>query len=94
MTQTLIYTLLEILKYTLPALVVLFATYMIVNKFLTTEKIDFSDTNNTEITFVNTSYFLLKKSTTAISAEIKTTTINVSSAQKFQTFTVNDTNKM
>jgi hypothetical protein len=37
MTQTLIYTLLEILKYTLPALVVLFATYMIVNKFLTTE---------------------------------------------------------
>ena len=62
------------------------------NKFLTTEKIDFSDTNNTEITFVNTSYFLLKKSTTAISAEIKTSTISVSSAQKFQTFTITDTN--
>jgi hypothetical protein len=34
MTQTLIYTFLEILKYTLPALVVLFASYSIVNKFL------------------------------------------------------------
>jgi hypothetical protein len=34
MTQTLIYTFLEILKYTLPAIVVLIATYSIVNKFL------------------------------------------------------------
>jgi hypothetical protein len=37
MAQTLLYTILEILKYTLPALVVLFATYLIVSKFLTND---------------------------------------------------------
>jgi hypothetical protein len=37
MAQTLLYTLLEILKYTIPAIVVLIAAYLIVNKFLTND---------------------------------------------------------
>lgn len=61
-------------------------------KFLTTEKVDFTDTNNTEITFVDNKYFLLKKQTKAISAEIKSITFNISSPQKFSTFNISDTN--
>jgi hypothetical protein len=61
-------------------------------KFLTTDKIDFSITSSTETTLVDNNYFLLKKSVTAISAEIKSTTINISSTQKFQIATISDTN--
>ena len=61
-------------------------------KFLTTEKVDFNITGSTEITFVDNNYFLLKKSTTAISAEIKSTTLNFSTPQKFSTATITDAN--
>jgi len=63
-------------------------------KFITIETLDFTDTNNTEITLDtnNSDYFLLKKSVKAISAEIKTTTISFSSPQKFATTTITDTN--
>jgi hypothetical protein len=61
-------------------------------KFLTTQQIDFTDTGSTEITFVDSNYYLFKKSVPAISAEIKTTTINVGSNQKFATATITDTN--
>jgi hypothetical protein len=61
-------------------------------KFITTDKIDFTDTGSTEITFVDANYYLFKKSVKAISAEIKTTTFNYSSPQKFQTSTITDTN--
>lgn len=61
-------------------------------KFLTTEKVDFTDTNNTEITFVDNNYFLLKKQTKAISAEIKSTTFSINSPQKFSTYDISDTN--
>jgi hypothetical protein len=61
-------------------------------KFLTTEKVDFSDTNNTEIIVANNNYFLLKKQVKAISAEIKSTTINFSSPQKFSVSTIIDSN--
>jgi hypothetical protein len=61
-------------------------------KFLTTNKVDFTDITNTEITYVDTNYFLLKKSVTAISAEIKSTTLQFSTPQKFQVATINDTN--
>jgi hypothetical protein len=61
-------------------------------KFLTTEKVDFNITGSTEITFVDSNYFLLKKSTTAISAEIKSTTLNFSTPQKFSTATIIDSN--
>ena len=62
------------------------------NKFITTDKIDFRETGSTEITFVNDSYFLLKKSVKAISAEIKSTTLNFSNPQKFQINNISDTN--
>jgi hypothetical protein len=61
-------------------------------KFLTTQQIDFTDTGSTEITFVDSNYYLFKKSVPAISAEIKETTINVGSNQKFATATITDTN--
>lgn len=61
-------------------------------KFLTTQQINFTDTGSTEITFVDNNYFLFKKSVPAISAELKETTINVGSNQKFATATIADTN--
>jgi hypothetical protein len=61
-------------------------------KFLTTQQVDFTDTGSTEITFIDSNYYLFKKSVPAISAEIKETTINVGSNQKFATTTITDTN--
>ncbi len=61
-------------------------------KFLTTDKVDFTDSTNTETTFVDNTFFLLKKSVKAISAEIKNTTLNFSSPQKFSIANINDTN--
>jgi hypothetical protein len=61
-------------------------------KFITTEQIDFTDTGSTEINYVNSDYFLFKKSVSAISAEVKETTINVSTNQKFPTLNITDTN--
>jgi hypothetical protein len=61
-------------------------------KFLITDKVDFSNTNDTEISFVDSNYFLLKKQVKAISATIKSTTISFSSPQKFATANITDTN--
>jgi hypothetical protein len=61
-------------------------------KFITTQQVDFTDTGSTEISFIDSNYFLLKKSVPAISAEIVETTINVGSNQKFATTTITDTN--
>ena len=61
-------------------------------KFITTQKIDFRDTGSMEITFVDNNYFLLKKTTKAISAEIKSTTLTFSSPEKFSIATISDTN--
>jgi hypothetical protein len=61
-------------------------------KFLTINKVDFSDITDTEISFVDNNYFLLKKSVKAISAEIKSTTIPFTTPQKFQIATINDSN--
>jgi hypothetical protein len=61
-------------------------------KFITTEKIDFTDTGSTEITFIDSDYYLFKKSVKAISAEIKTTTFTYGAPQKFQISTITDTN--
>ena len=60
-------------------------------KFLTTETIDFTNTSNAEITYVDP-YFLIKKSVSAISAEIRSTTLNFTGNQKFATATIADTN--
>lgn len=61
-------------------------------KFLTTQQIDFTDTGSTEITYVDSNYFLFKKSTPAISAEIKSTTVSFPGNQKFATANITDTN--
>lgn len=61
-------------------------------KFLTIEKVDFTNSLNTEVTYVDANYFLLKKSVKAISAEIKSTTISFSTPQKFSIATITDSN--
>ena len=61
-------------------------------KFLITNKVDFRDTGSMEITFVDNNYFLLKKQVTAISAEIKSTTLTFSTPEKFSIATISDTN--
>ena len=61
-------------------------------KFLTTQTIDFTDTGSTEITFVNSNYYLFKKQTPAISAEIKETTISTIPNQKFTNANITDAN--
>jgi len=61
-------------------------------KFLTTDKVDFTDPTNTEVTFVDSNYYLLKKSVKAISAEIKSTTLSFSTPQKFSIANITDTN--
>ena len=61
-------------------------------KFLTTQQIDFTETGSAEITFVNSNFYLFKKSVPAISAELKETTINVVPNQKFANAEINDTN--
>jgi hypothetical protein len=60
--------------------------------FITTQDVDFSDTGSATITLYNNSYFLIKKSVPAISAEEKTTTFTFTTPQKFSTVIINDTN--
>jgi hypothetical protein len=61
-------------------------------KFLTTQQIDFTDISSTEITYIDSDYFLFKKSTPAISAELKETTISLTPNQKFATYNITDPN--
>jgi len=60
--------------------------------FITTQDVDFSETGSATITLYNDSFFLIKKSVPAISAEEKTTTFSFTTPQKFSTVTINDTN--
>ena len=61
-------------------------------KFLTISKVDFTVTTNTEVTFIDDSYFLLKKQVKAISAEIKSTTLSFSTPEKFSITNIIDKN--
>ena len=61
-------------------------------KFITIDKIDFTDTANTEVSFIDENYYLLKKSVKVISAEIKTKIFSFGSPQKYQNVKINDTN--
>jgi hypothetical protein len=61
-------------------------------KFITTDDVDFSQTSSAEITYYNSNYFLIKKSISAISAEIKETSIPFSTPTKFNSATINDSN--
>jgi hypothetical protein len=61
-------------------------------KFITTQEIDFTNTASAELTFVNSGSYLIKKSVPAISAELKSTTVNFAQNQKFATTNITDTN--
>jgi hypothetical protein len=60
--------------------------------FLTTEKVDFRDTSSMSISFVDSNYYLLRKSAKAISAEIRSITLPFSTPEKFSIATITDTN--
>jgi hypothetical protein len=61
-------------------------------KFITIDKVDFTDPNSTEITFVDSNFYLFKKSVKVISAEIKTTSFTFGNPQKYQSISINDSN--
>ena len=69
-------------------------------KFITQDKVNFgfsSSYDPTEVTVYATAggtvtEFLLKKATKAISAEVKTTTVDVDTLERFKTITLTDTN--
>jgi hypothetical protein len=61
-------------------------------KFLITEDVDFTQTSSAEISFIDSNYFLFKKSVPAISAEVKSTSISFPGNQKFATSNIVDTN--
>ena len=62
------------------------------NKFITTDLVDFSDLSDATITFVDNTYFLIKKTISSISAQINSTTFNFTSPEKFATAVISDTN--
>jgi hypothetical protein len=62
------------------------------SKFITTEDVDFSYTSSAEITYYNNDYFLIKKSVSVISAEIKEYTATFNTPTKFNSVTINDNN--
>jgi hypothetical protein len=60
--------------------------------FITTDDIDFSSTASADISYYNEDFFIVKKSVSVISAEIKTTTANFSPNSKFASTTIQDSN--
>jgi hypothetical protein len=62
------------------------------SKFITTEDVDFSYTSSAEITYYNNDYFLIKKSVSVISAEIKEYNATFTTPTKFNSLTINDNN--
>jgi hypothetical protein len=61
-------------------------------KFLTTQTIDFTNTSSAEITYIDTNYYLFKKSVPAISAEIKEVNFTFNGVEKFSTANITDSN--
>jgi len=61
-------------------------------KFLTLKQVDFSDTGSSEISYIDSNFYLMKKTTKAISAEIKSTSFTFGAPQKFSTVTITDSN--
>lgn len=61
-------------------------------KFLTLNKVDFSDTGSVEISLYDSNNYLFKKSTKVISAEIKNTTFTFGAPVKFNSVEINEPN--
>ena len=61
-------------------------------KFLTVDKVDFSDTGSVDISFYDNGNYLFKKSTRAISAEVLSTTYTFGAPQKFTSVELNEPN--
>jgi hypothetical protein len=61
-------------------------------KFLTVDKVDFSDTGSVEISLYDANNYLFKKSTRAISAEIVNANFAFGAPEKFTSVTINEPN--
>jgi len=61
-------------------------------KFITIEKVDFSNTGSVEISLYDGSNYLFKKSAKVISAEVKNTTYTFGAPQKFTSVELNESN--
>ena len=61
-------------------------------KFLTIDKVDFTDTGSVEISLYDANTYLFKKSTRAISAEVKSTTYTFGAPVKFTSVELNEPN--
>jgi hypothetical protein len=60
------------------------------SKFIITDDVDFSSTASADITYYNSSYFLIKKTVPVISAEIKQYTATFNTPTKFNSVVLND----
>lgn len=67
-------------------------TFSGVQKFVTTQAVDFSDTGSADVSLYNSDYFLIKKTVKALSGEIKSTDFTFTTPVKFNSVTVSDTN--
>jgi hypothetical protein len=63
-------------------------------KFLTIQQVDFTNLQDAEVTFINSTTYLVKKSVPAISAELKSTTVSFNGNQKFVTSNIVDVNML
>jgi hypothetical protein len=61
-------------------------------KFLTTQKVDFTDTGSTEISLFDGNNYLFRQSVKAVSAEVKTATFTFGAPVKFTSVEINDPN--
>ena len=61
-------------------------------KFITLDKLDFTDLTDAEVNVVDPNYYLVKKSVKVISAEIKSISFNFTTPQKYQNININDDN--
>lgn len=61
-------------------------------KFLTLTDVDFTDETNNEVTLVDSNYYLVKKVTKVMSAEIKEVDFTFTNAEKFTNIEISDDN--
>ena len=63
-------------------------------RFITTEQVDFTETGSAEITFVDSNFYLFKKSVKVMSAEIKEATLTFNGNDKFAIGNITDSNML
>lgn len=65
-------------------------TFSGIQRFITTQNVDFSDTGSADVSLFNNDYFLIKKSVKVVSGEIKTTSFTFTTPVKFNSVVIDD----